>query len=81
MAAFNTCYNLANTCYKQASALVDHGHITCARAGAARHMVGVTFVWVVTIANYVLGWPWGVTNEWVVIIKGALLFSAYGIML
>ena len=27
-----------------------------------------------------IGWPWGVTNEWVVIIKGALLFSAHGIM-
>ena len=26
-----------------------------------------------------LGWPWSVINEWVVIIKGALLFSAYGI--
>ena len=27
-----------------------------------------------------LGWPWGITNEWVVIIKGALLFNAYGML-
>ena len=61
-----------------------HSTVIVATADIIHSMAGlplwvVILVWVVIIARWLLSWQQGAIYTWVVTIKGALFFSAYGI--
>ena len=60
-----------------------HSTVIVATADIIHSMAGLPLwvailVWVVIIARWLLSWQQGAIYTWVVTIKGALFFSAYG---